>query len=622
ALGMAGDVAELVCWPLAEEPAVANPPDGCRPLATTLVGDPAVLSVAARLTRLVCLARDREAAARWLARFPDGRSVLSDGTVLGTGLEITAAHVEGELRLVEQVRDAERTVQRQRTELSRASEALERAREAHLQQRELVDQIRQQVTAAQAQAAARQNEADRLVGESERSQGRLASLDRDLSQRQQQGSGDRAALAALEAELTSAEQSRMRSAAEMEAHRTAVAAAEELVLEAGRRLEEARLAVAGAEAEAKAWELRTGELKQRREQLQARNQTAHERIRAAESSALEALQQLQLARRQAVQAKQQLELSAAQRAQESLNAPDPLVGLGELERNRAELEAGVRSAAEQMEVLRRDLAVQAHQVERLQAEAAVGADPGAETEGASPPEDPARAAAEISRTERRLTVLGPINELAPRHLTEILARTEGLRSAHDDCLQAKTDLEAVFGRLQTISGTRFRQTLTEVTREFESVWKELFGGGRATLLATPGEDGDPGGVEMQVQPQGKRVIAMALLSGGERALTALALVLALQQVAPSPFYVFDEVDAALDEANITHFADILQRRAERSQFLVVTHSLTTMSRAAMLYGVTQDGSGSSRILSVRLSADGQAVEAEDEARVEVAATSA
>jgi chromosome segregation protein len=408
----------------------------------------------------------------------------------------------------------------------------------------------------------------------------------------------------------------------LETQRSALAASEALVFEASQRLEEARLAVAGAEAEAKAWETRTAELRQRQEQLLGRAQSARERIRSAERSALEALQQLQAGRAQAAAAQKQLQVSVEQRSQALASTPDPLMGLGELERNRAELEAGVRSAATQMEMLRRDLAVQAHQVERLQAEAAVGGDPDADEEGSPPLEDPARAAAEISRTERRLTLLGPINELAPRQLTEILARTEGLRSAHDDCLQARTDLEAVLGRLQAISGTRFQSTLSEVTREFESVWKELFGGGRATLTTTPGDDGVPGGVEMQVQPQGKRVIAMALLSGGERALTALALVLALQQVSPSPFYVFDEVDAALDEANITHFADLLQKRAERSQFLVVTHSLTTMSRASMLYGVTQDGAGSSRILSVRLTSDGQTVETAGGARLEPAATGA
>ncbi len=136
ALGLAGDISEVVCWPLPEEPVVANPPDGCRALATALIGDPAAISVVARVSRLVCLAHDRQAAARWLARFPDGRAVLADGTVLGTGLEVTPARAHGELRLAEQRRDAERTVQLQRTELNRAKETLERARQAHTEQRE------------------------------------------------------------------------------------------------------------------------------------------------------------------------------------------------------------------------------------------------------------------------------------------------------------------------------------------------------------------------------------------------------------------------------------------------------------------------------------------------------
>jgi chromosome segregation protein len=199
--------------------------------------------------------------------------------------------------------------------------------------------------------------------------------------------------------------------------------------------------------------------------------------------------------------------------------------------------------------------------------------------------------------------------LAPQQLEELLARTEGLRSAHDDTRAARADLEVVLGRLEAVSNGRFRHTLTRVTSEFELVWRELFGGGRATLLVTSGEG--PAGVDLEVQPQGKRVIPMALLSGGERALTALALVLALQQVSPSPFYVFDEVDAALDEVNVANFARLLKRRADRSQFLVVTHSLTTMAMASHLYGVTQDGRGSSRVLSVRLAEDGQSIEEED-----------
>jgi chromosome segregation protein len=612
ALGLAGDVAELVCWPVAQEAVVANPPEGCRPLATTVVGDPGTLSVVARVSRLVCLARDRQAAARWLARLPDGRAVLADGTVLGTGLEISPARAQGELRLVEAMRDAERTAQRQRAELARSKESLERAREAHGQQRELVDRTRQEATGALAAAGARQAEVDRRLADAARSDQTIAGLQRELESREQQSAVDQAALAALDSELEGEEQTLAATTAAVEVCRAAVASSEELILDAGRRLEEARLNTAGVEAEARSWARRSEELGRRREQLLTRDHSANERIRAAEQSALESLQQLRLARQQAAAAQSQVELSSQQRAQALAQAPDPLQGLGDLERRRAELEAAVHSAASQTEAWRRDLAVQTHQVERLQAEVAAIPEVTSESDESPLSEDPAKAAAEITRTERRLSAFGPINELAPRQLAEILERTEGLRAAHDDCLQARADLEEVLDRLQAVSGGRFQRTLQEVTREFESVWVELFGGGKATLTFTPGEQGAPGGVEMQVQPQGKRVLSMPLLSGGERALTALALVLALQQVSPSPFYVLDEVDAALDEANITHFADLLKKRAESSQFLVVTHSLTTMSRASMLYGVTQDGDGSSRILSVRLTSDGQSVEAQAE----------
>jgi len=622
ALGLAGDVAEVVCWPVAEEPVVANPPEGCRPLATTLVGDPGTLSVVARVSRLVCLAQDRSAAARWLARLPDGRAVLADGTVLGLGLEITPARTQGELRLVEQMQEAERTVQRQRAELARARESRERAREAHNLQRELVDRLRQQASSAQALATAGQAEVDRLLAEAGRADRTITTVQRELDSREQQSAQDRAALATLQAELEGKERSLTAAGDRVEICRAEVASTEELILEAGRRLAEAQLTTAGAEAEARSWARRSEELSQRRAQLLARDRSAGERLRAAERSAREALQQLQLVRKQAAAARTQFELSVAQRSQSLVSAPDPLQGLGELERNRAELEADVRAAALQAEAWRRDLEAQAHQADRLQAEVVEGTGEAGESESPPQPEDPAQAAAEMTRTERRLNALGPINELAPRQLAEILERTAGLRAAHDDCLQARADLEEVLAQLQTVSGGRFRRTLEEVTREFESVWVELFGGGKATLTPTPGEDGGPGGVEMQVQPQGKRVLSMPLLSGGERALTALALVLALQQVSPSPFYVFDEVDAALDEANITHFADLLQKRAENSQFLVVTHSLTTMSRASMLYGVTQDGGGSSRILSVRLTSDGQAIEAPDEPDLVPAATGA
>lgn len=619
ALHLAGDVAEVVCWPVPDEQVVANPPEGCRPLATALIGDPSSLSVVARVSRLVCLARDRPAAARWLARLPDGRAVLADGTVLGTGLEITPARAEGGLRAAELVGEAERTVERQRGELGRSEERLERAREEYAQQRELVDLVRLRLAAARDAVRGCQAELDRLAAEAERADQTLAQLQRELESREQESARDAAALEAVLAELEASARATDSTSARVEGCRVALSNSEELVSAAARRREDAGMAIAGWEAEARNQSRVAEELSRRRDQLLSRERSARERILVSERAAIGALEQLQIARALAATARSQADLSAEQRATAWANSPDPLQGLGELERNRAELEAAVSSAAGQLEALRRDLTVQGQRVRLLHADAAQARGPDSEADSLPPPEDPAKAVAEIARTERRLQGLGPINELAPRQLVELLERTEGLRAAHDDCLRARGDLQSVLAQLQSVTAGRFETTLKEVTSEFESVWVELFGGGSATLIATPGEDGSPGGVELRVQPQGKRVIAMALLSGGERALTALALVLALQKVSPSPFYVFDEVDAALDEANITHFADLLQRRAQSTQFLVVTHSLTTMSRASMLYGVTQDGGGSSRILSVRLTSDGQSVEAQDGFPMESAA---
>jgi chromosome segregation protein len=617
ALDLAGETAELVCWPVTDDHAIANTPEGCRPLATALVGEPSALSVVARLSRLICLARDRQAASRWLARFPDGRAVLADGTVLGTGLEITPARSEGGLRAAERLLEAERTVKRQRAELVQSEERLERAREAAAEQRELVDRARRQSAGTEAAAQARQADVDRMIAEAARAEGTITDLQHELRAREGQSSRDAQALATVSVELQSLERSLAAAAARVEACGAALASSEELILAAGRRLEEARLAIASSEAEARGEARRAEELRHRQDQLRVREHAAQERIHVAEQAASVALEQLEAARLQAAEARARLDRSAAQRAQALDSDQDPILALAELERNRAELEAAVTSAAGQVEVLRRDLVGQSQQVARLQAEAGQGPELLGEGETAAAIQDPAKAAAEIARTERRLNSLGPVNELAPGQLAEILERTQGLRAAHDDCLGAKEDLETVLAQLQSVSGGRFQTALTHVTREFESVWVELFGGGRATLAATPaGEDGSPGGVEMEVQPPGRRVIAMPLLSGGERALTALALVLAMQKVSPSPFYVFDEVDAALDDANITHFAELLRKRSESSQFLVVTHSLTTMSRASMLYGVTQDGDGSSRILSVRLTSDGRAVEAQDGAEME------
>jgi len=153
--------------------------------------------------------------------------------------------------------------------------------------------------------------------------------------------------------------------------------------------------------------------------------------------------------------------------------------------------------------------------------------------------------------------------------------------------------------------SRFRTVFQSVAVNFQEFFAELFEGGRATLRL----EGEPGGnpldegVEILAQTPGKRLQPLTLLSGGERALTALAFLFALQAVNPSPFYVLDEVDAALDDANVVRFNRVLKRLAKDQQFLIVTHNHSTMAQAEVLYGVTLGEHGISRIVSVRLHQD-------------------
>ncbi len=606
ALAMAGEAAEMVCWPVpGEEPAPAL--EGCRPLSSALQGPAEDLAVVERICRHTCLAVSRQAAAGWLERFPQGRAVLADGTVLGIGMEVTPARADGDLEAFSQLEHWRREVERQGAELEQATRRLEWARKQHQRQRSGVDQARSRAAQSQGQRDAAKREQLRLEGHLLELRQRLQEVHAELERERAQlvsGSANEAS-SGLELERVTRVLEAEESAADRLREELAGLAAPAQAV--GTALDQVRLELAALEMEERALRQREQERAQRVAHLEERGRAAEQRLAEAEAAALVALALAAEAEEEAGSLADQL-AQLRERAQGGQVAEsDPLQQLAKLERTRAELESALNGAAATVALLERELDLHRERVDQLGKQ--LGAQPEGGDETSLAMGNPERAAQEISRLERRLLGLGPVNELAPQQLQELLARTEGLRSAHEDTTAARQDLDAVLGQLEAVSGGRFRQTLTRVTREFELVWRELFGGGRATLLVTSGEG--PTGVDLEVQPQGKRVIPMALLSGGERALTALALVLALQEVSPSPFYVFDEVDAALDEVNVANFARLLKSRAARSQFLVVTHSLTTMAMASHLYGVTQDGRGSSRVLSVRLAEDGQSIEEEE-----------
>jgi len=213
---------------------------------------------------------------------------------------------------------------------------------------------------------------------------------------------------------------------------------------------------------------------------------------------------------------------------------------------------------------------------------------------------------EVSRLQRRLDAMGAVNLLAPDEYAQVRDRCDSLAAQLGDLEAASAQLNQLRQRLEDEIDTRFRTVFQSVAVNFQEFFTELFEGGRATLRVEPQEqEGNPldDGVEILAQTPGKRLQPLTLLSGGERALTALAFLFALQAVNPSPFYVLDEVDAALDDANVVRFNRVLKRLSAEQQFLIVTHNHSTMAQAEVLYGVTLGEHGISRMVSVRLHQD-------------------
>jgi chromosome segregation protein len=206
---------------------------------------------------------------------------------------------------------------------------------------------------------------------------------------------------------------------------------------------------------------------------------------------------------------------------------------------------------------------------------------------------------EIVRLERQIGQLGPINPLAVEEYERDSARLGGIDGQMADLQAARADLQRISDELSAEIERRFEAVFGAVAFNFQETFGTLFEGGKATLKLDDPDTEEPG-VEILAQPAGKRMRSIKLLSGGERALTALAFILALEKVTPSPFYIFDEVDAPLDDANVKRFSALLSSMSEGNQFLLVTHNHVTMASARALYGVTLEDSGVSRIVSVRL----------------------
>jgi chromosome segregation protein len=212
---------------------------------------------------------------------------------------------------------------------------------------------------------------------------------------------------------------------------------------------------------------------------------------------------------------------------------------------------------------------------------------------------------QLEALQKRLDEIGPVNLVAIEEYEETEQRYQFLSKQHDDLVSAKAQLLEVINRINVQTRQMFIETFEKIRENFRAMFTEVFGGGKADLILSDENDVLESGIEIMARPPGKQLQSISLLSGGEQTMTAVSLLFSIYQVKPSPFCVLDELDAPLDESNINRFVRVLQRFITNSQFIVITHNKRTIGMADVLYGVTMEERGISKIVSVKFHKTGE-----------------
>jgi chromosome segregation protein len=206
----------------------------------------------------------------------------------------------------------------------------------------------------------------------------------------------------------------------------------------------------------------------------------------------------------------------------------------------------------------------------------------------------------INRQRALLRRMGAINPEARKEYQEVKERHDFMKTQLADLQKADSDLRQIITELDELMNRQFRTTFNEVATEFKEMFSRLFGGGSARLVMTDTENPTETGIDIEARLPGRREQGLSLLSGGERSLTAVALIFSLLRVSPTPFCILDEVDAMLDEANVGRFTELLKELSQETQFIVITHNRNTVQVADVIYGVTMGRDSASQVISLRL----------------------
>ncbi|HTR71391.1 MAG TPA: chromosome segregation protein SMC [Mycobacteriales bacterium] len=591
-------------------------PAGAR-YAVDVVTAPALLRPAlVRLLERTVVVPDMAAARRLVESAPDLRAVTSDGDVVGLGwsaggssaslslLEIRAAYTDAEQTFVELGHRAERL----RFALASATEAAERAREE-------VESAVGDLHESDARMSAFAERLGQLGAAVRAAVGETERYARGVEEAQAARDRDLAGLAALESRLAAAEAAPDEDAPD-EAERNRI---EARVVAARAAEVEARLAVRTGEERVSALAERIDQI----EAAAAAERAAQARARAlAQRRAREAVVAAAVGD-VAAEALAALERSLDAAAAERTGTEDRrTVTEGEL----LAVRASARELAAELDTLtgavHRDEMARAEQRLRIETLAAKVAEdfgidvealladygpdtlvpPAADAEPGSSPVPYVRAEQEKRwrAAERALALLGKVNPLALEEFAALEDRHKFLSEQLEDLKASRRDLLVVIKEVDDRVEQVFKAAYEDVAREFEAVFGVLFPGGSGRLVLTDPDDWLSTGVDVEARPPGKKVKRLSLLSGGERSLTAIALLVAIFRARPSPFYVLDEVEAALDDRNLGRLVGLLRELQDASQLIVITHQKRTMEIADALYGVSMRGDGITEVISQRL----------------------
>ena len=603
-------------------PAPLSLPDrkGIVGLASGLVHAPGELRPAIDLLLgQTVIVRDRAAARRLLPELPlAGRAVTLRGEVFYASGPVVAGvsggastlsrprqrrelreQIDSETRQIAaldaRLEELARQLEALTAEERKLAEALDQARRQERAAGEALNQVRMEKERLGRQAQWQRDQRQKLEAEIEQGEAETRQISERISLLEAEIAAGREALRARQsalAELSTEEHQR-----QVNHWRTQSAVAERALADARARLREREAALQEAQAARDALRARAASFDGELEALQTR---------MSELRAQEAELAAQIERLQALIDPAEAELAETEAARDGLREAEAKArqALTMAERRNSQAQVALTRKQERLDTLRARIEDDFGLVEFEYADSVSGPVPlplGDLVEQLPMvAELPEGLGETIKRQRAQMRRMGAVNPEAQAEYREVKQRFEFMTEQVADLHQAEADIKEVIAELDVLMEREFRRTFEAVAAEFRQIFTRLFGGGSARLVLTDPENLTETGIDIEARLPGRRTQGLSLLSGGERSLTATALVFALLKVSPTPFCVLDEVDAMLDEANVGRFRDLLRELAEQTQFIVITHNRNTVQAAEVIYGVTMGRDSASQVISLKL----------------------